>query len=261
MNIFNLTGDFLDTQDFEQPYYTQVLGDMLQDEQYANYGLGSIDWDSANCPILYSMRTQLTARFNDYYQFREIGSETESRWQKTIQRQYNIVKNKFELQLSLYQEATITRLGMSFVETLNLDRTRTDDLTTKNDDTETTVLDGTHVNTGAYRTENKTKNYDTPVTQASLNNDGYLTGGSNEEGSTTLDNLKYDYDDTTTLTRDNTEKKTGTQTNTGTDTKTREVEEGSRAEMIQKFFEAWEDVSLEFIRAFESCFINEIARI
>ena len=61
----------------------------------------------------------LIEHFNFVYKLREIGSETEERWQYTVDRVFDNIKRRYEFALGQYDDNDIKVLGKKYIETIH----------------------------------------------------------------------------------------------------------------------------------------------
>lgn len=98
----------------EGPFYSDYLINVQK--TYPNAGLGKCPWAN-DTPRLYEIKDILIEHFDFIYKYREIGAETEERWQYTVDRVFDNIKRKYEFALMQYKENDIEIIGKYFKET------------------------------------------------------------------------------------------------------------------------------------------------
>ena len=126
--------------------------------------------------------------------------------------------------------------------------------------TGTDSITGEHGNVQKYETNKENKTYDTPVTQVSSLNDGYLSGGSGEENTTDVSGTNS-INDKTEIERSaeyTTEKNDDTTEDT---TIEYTFQDKPIMELIEEQINVWNDVVQSIIHDCKELFINVMARI
>ena len=121
----------------EGPFYSDYLINVQ--ETYPGAGLGKCPWTNAT-PRLYEIKDILIEHFDFIYRYREIGAETEERWQYTVDRIFDNVKRKYEFALMQYAENEIEKIGKYFRETSNRDSTSKIEGTNSREGTSSTTI-------------------------------------------------------------------------------------------------------------------------
>lgn len=222
----------------EGPWYTDFLVNVQQD--YPNIGLKSVPWgDGTSCPLLFSLKDALIDHFNERFKYREIGAETETRWQYTVDRVFDNIKRRYEFALTLYDANDITVLGKQYYEELH----RVIGIGQSSSDT------GSYSDskTGKDTTTDVMK--DTPI-QALDSNNNYASAIAENE-------IAYASGGFGSNSR-----ATSRRTDSGEDT-TRERHDldGTILEAIDKAMNDFIDLIDMFVDEFEICFINTLGRI
>ena len=101
----------------EGPFYTSYLYQVQED--FPNIGLKSCPWNQTETPKLYAVKDTLIEHFNFIYRFREIGSETEERWQYTVDRVFDNIKRKYEFAFNIFEDNDLEVLGKQYSETIH----------------------------------------------------------------------------------------------------------------------------------------------
>lgn len=251
--------DICDAEKCNPPWYTEFLSVLQEESGYEGLGLGDVNWD-ITLEYLYDYKQEIIDRFNEYYALYEIGQETPQRFQLMCNRFYNINKKKWNHRIELYMNNITTQIGRinATTKTSSIIKAITGlDTETRNG---SDVVNGSHVNKQSYDTNKETKQYNTPVTQVSSLNDGYLTGGSGEDNTTDVDGTNT-INDTTTINR------TGSYTNKkdediGENTKIEySFQDKPIMELIEENINVWNDVVQSIVNDCRELFINVMARI
>ena len=250
---------FMEMETCEPPWYTDFLYKLQEQEGMENLGIGDVPWD-ASLTYLYDYRDEIIERFNEYFALYEIGQETPQRFQFMCNRHYNANKKKWNYRIQLYLTNVTTQIGRlnKTVKTSDILRAITGKDTETRNGTDAVI--GNHGNIQSYETNKETKNYDTPVTQISSLNDGYLSGGSGEENTTGVTGTNT-INDTTTINREG-EVNTQKDENTNEDTTiSYSFQDKPIMELIEENISVWNDVVQSIINDCKELFINVMARI
>lgn len=220
----------------EGPFYTDYLMNIQEDRP--NAGLGACPWDNST-PRLYEIKNILIEHFNFIYKLREIGAETEERWQYTVDRVFDNIKRKYEFALGQYELNDISKIGKYFSETVHRDGTRNIDSNTTNE--------GTY--TGSGTDTSKTTVNDTPI-QALMETANYASAITDGETSSESENSSTN---NTTENRDTTIE----------DDITRERSEAPKSimESVNDSIKYFRDLIDDFVDEFHVCFISTLGRI
>lgn len=250
---------FMEMEKCEPPWYTDFLYKLQEQEGMENLGIADAPWD-ASLSYLYNYRDEIIERFNEYFALYEIGQETPQRFQFMCNRHYNANKKKWNYRIQLYVDNVTTQIGRlnKTVKASDIIRATTGrDIETR---TGRDTTSGTHGNVQNYETSKESKTYDTPVTQITSLNDGYLSGGSGEENTTGVTGTNT-IEDVTDITRDG-------QIDTQKDENTREdvvlsysFQDKPIMELIEENINVWNDVVQSIINDCKELFINVMARI
>ena len=243
----------------DPPWFTELLSTLQKEEGFENLGLGDVDWSTAP-ETLYTYKDEIISRFNEYYALYEIGQETPQRFQFMCNRHYNARKKKWDYMIRLYINNLTEKIGRinKTVKTSEILKEITGTDTESRSGTD--VVEGTHSNEQSYDTNKETKNYNTPVTQVTSLNDGYLSGGSGEANNTDVTGTNT-IEDTTTTERSGTYT-TSKNDNTGEDTTIEySFYDKSILELIEENIDVWNDVIQSIIDDCKELFINVTARI
>ena len=151
----------------ERPFYTDYLYKVQED--YPNAGLQtsfdnlSETEKTSTLVYLYNHADEIISQFNLTYKFHEIGSETEEKWQYTVDKLFTQIKREFNRYFMLYETGRIDELGKKYTESGN----------------STTNKEGS--SSGSNSNKNVFK--DTPITPLMENAD-YATNITEDDGST-----------------------------------------------------------------------------
>lgn len=244
---------------FEPPWYTEFLSELQKQEGLENLGIAGVNWDSSLI-YLYGYKDEIIERFNEYFGLYEIGQETPQRFQYMCNRHFNVNKKKWNHRIQLYMSNLTTQIGRinKTHKTSDIIRAITGkDLESR---TGTDITTGQHDNIQSYDTKKENKTYDTPVTQISSLNDGYLSGGSGEDNKTDVEGTNT-INDTTNIER-NAQYDTQKDDNTTEDTLiTYTYQDKPIMELIEENLNVWNDVVQSIINDCKELFINVMARI
>lgn len=211
----------------EGPFYTDYLYKVQED--YPNAGLQT-SFDNLSetekldtLKYLYNHKDEIVSQFNLTYKYHEIGSETEDKWQYTVDKLFTQIKREFNRYFMLYETERIDELGKKYTESGN----------------STTMKDGSSSSSGSNSNKNVFK--DTPITPLMENAD-YATNiteddGNSENQSESSEEIDNQY------------------------SVTREDKDRQNIELVQKNMDAWFDIITEFVDRFKVCFMDELTRV
>lgn len=211
----------------ERPFYTDYLYKVQED--YPNAGLQT-SFDNLSetektdtLAYLYNHADEIISQFNLTYKFHEIGSETEEKWQYTVDKLFTQIKREFNRYFMLYETGRIDELGKKYTESGN----------------STTNKEGSSSSFGSNSNKNVFK--DTPITPLMENAD-YATNiteddGSSETESESSEEIANQY------------------------IVTREDKDRQNIELVQKNMDTWFDIITEFVDRFKICFMDELTRV
>lgn len=229
---------FLKLMDGEGPFYTDFLSNVQED--FPNAGLASAPWgDGTDIPKLYALKDVLIEHFNLVYKYREIGSETESRWQWTIDKTFDNIKRRYELALEIYDDNEITKIGRFYKEIINREAN----------------LDETGENSGSSESSSSstdnTKNTfnDTPIEE--LISTGNYASSITDIDNDATSNSESSTSTTKSLDRDITEEII----------RTKYEDDMSMIESANRTIREYMDIIDEFVNEFKYCFISTLGRI
>lgn len=211
---YDIMEDYKNPMPGESPFYTDFLYRVL--ESYPDtYGLDKCTWNPA-WTNLNPHKDELVKLFNEYYYYREIAQETESRWQKFLQMTLDRIGPNFDHSFNMYESNNLDELGVGYEETEEYNR----------DYTRTEHAESTDTDTSKYK--------DTPTSVAGINNPTTQTdnNGTSEGDSTRTDTEGY--------TRQH--KKTQHDKHT--------------LDEVNSNIRAWRNLANDFVEAFEPCFIQ-----
>lgn len=221
----------------EGPFYTSYLVDVQED--YPNIGLKSCPWNSVETPKLYLLKDELIEHFNFIYKYREIGSETEERWQYTVDRIFDNIKRKYEFALTMYDDNLIMAVGKTYSEQINRN--------TNNTSVSTSSSEYADNRTGTNTAKNKVN--DRPI-QSLIETGEYAS-------LITDDTVDFDNDSTGTTENE------GNNTFTGSDIiiRTRSDKDASTIELVNDIIDKFRDLIDMFVDEFNKCFMSTLGRI
>ena len=243
----------------DPPWFTELLSTLQEEEGFENLGIAAVEWDSS-LEELYMHKDVIIERFNEYYALYEIGQETPQRFQFMCNRHYNSHKRKWNYMIKLYMNNLTTQLGRLNktikVSDIVKNITGVENETRSGSD----VINGQHDNVQSYETNRESKEYDTPVTQVSSLNDGYLSGGSGEDSNTEVTGTNS-INDVTQISR-NGRRETDKDDVTNEETSLEYTfYDKSVVELIEENINVWNDVLQSIIEDCKELFINVTARI
>ena len=243
----------------DPPWFTELLSNLQQEEGFENLGIAGVNWDNS-LEELYAYKDVIIERFNEYYALYEIGQETPQRFQFMCNRHYNSHKRKWNYMIKLYMSNLTTQLGR-LNKTVKLSDIVKNITGVENETrTGTDTIDGQHDNIQNYETKRESKEYDTPVTQVSSLNDGYLSGGSGEDSNTGVTGTNS-IKDTTQISRNGkreSDKDDVTNENTSLEYS---FYDKPVVELIEENINVWNDVIQSIVNDCRELFINVTARI
>ena len=243
----------------DPPWYTEFLYKLQAQEGMEGLGIANVNWDTS-LTYLYEYKDEIIERFNEYFALYEIGQETPQRFQFMCNRHYNVNKKKWNYRIELYMNNITTQIGRlnRTVKTSDIIRAITGRDTESRSGSD--VVAGTHGNTQSYETNKESKQYDTPVTQISSLNDGYLSGGSGEENTTDVTGTNT-INDTTTISRSGQIDTTKDEDVNEDTTISYTFQDKPIMELIEENINVWNDVVQSIINDCKELFINVMARI
>lgn len=238
MNMFEdlLENEFTNVPG-EGPFYTSYLYQVQED--FPNIGLKSCPWNETETPKLYILKDTLIEHFNFIYRFREIGSETEERWQYTIDRVFDNIKRRYEFALNLYDENTISAIGKVYTESV-----------VRHGESSASDSGSSSYSSEDSGSDNHQNVFqDRPVQQLTLNGpyasavtDDYMNYGKKNEGENSSESSKEsEMDETVDLTH--------------TD------KDASTVELVNDVIDKFRDLIDDFVDEFHVCFISTLGRI
>ena len=95
----------------EGPFYTDYLENV---QSYANVGIEYVDWNQSKYSYLFQHKDDLVDMFNLQFKYREIGAETEVRFQDMIQTRFNQIADKYNHAYKVTEENDVDKLGTGY---------------------------------------------------------------------------------------------------------------------------------------------------
>ena len=221
----------------EGPFYSDYLINVQS--TYPNAGLKSCPWNESETPKLYELKDVLIEHFDFIYRYREIGAETEERWQYTVDRIFDNIKRRYEFALNQYDENEIEKIGKYYKSTIHRDST-----------TESEGSSSSEGNsTGSRSDTSKSKFNDTPI-QALMDSANYASSINDD----TLDSESEN---------NSTSESADTRSTTIEDDLTREYNEAPKSimESVNDSIKYFRDLIDDFVDEFHVCFISTLGRI
>lgn len=212
--MYDILTDYKVPAKGEGPFFTDYLFKLQIDRPDA--GLKSCEW-STDYTELNKHKDKLIARFNKEYALREIGAETEYRWQMILQNRLDEVSEHYDHMYKVFAENNVDELGTGY--------TTTDEFTRETESS----MDSTN----ERQADSKYK--DTPSNNAStLNNPTEQTVDDSNE----------------------TYSSTGTGKQTDSRTTTKKLHDDTMIRELNYLVDNYKSIDNEFIKEFENCFIG-----
>lgn len=95
----------------EGPFYTDYLENV---QSYADVGIEYVDWNQNKYSYLFQHKDDLVSMFNLQFKYREIGAETETRFQDMIQTRFNQIADKYNHAYKVTEENDVDKLGTGY---------------------------------------------------------------------------------------------------------------------------------------------------
>lgn len=210
----------------EGPFYTDYLYKVQED--YPSAGIeNSFNNLSAreieNLQHLYNYREDIIKQFNLTYKYHELGSETEDKWQYTIDKVFAQNMRAFNRYLQLYDDNDIDRLGKIFTE----------NGWTHSEATQNAESNGQSASKNIFK--------DTPITPlmeqadyaTNITDDSNTSKNTNESANEA--NASYEV--------------------------TKKDRDKQNIELVKKNMDVWFDIITEFVYKFRECFMDELTRV
>lgn len=213
---YNIIEDYKLPAPGEGPFYTDYLWSA---QEKRDVGLEYIDWKETKFTYLAPHKDDIIELFNTNFKYRELGAETEMRFQDMLQARFNEVADKYNHAYKVTAENDVDKLGTGY--TFEEKRTR--------------HYEDSAESSGTENVDNKFK--DTPS-----NNQSTLNNPTNQ----TLDNTQTSGNGSSTEDED----VTVNQEKTHHD-KEMVVE-------LSELIDRYRQLDIEFVKQFEPCFIGLI---
>lgn len=212
--MYNVMKDFENPMPGEGPFFTDYLHSAQEDGEV---GIEYIDWNETEYTYLAENKSKLIAMFNQEFAYRELGSETEERFQHMLQNKYNMIADKYNHAYKVVDEIDIDTLGTGYKYTENRSR----------------ILDTTADSNGTENRDNKFK--DTP-----------------SSGTSTLNNpTEQTLDD-----RSTTNHLTGNENQQDDITQNKETHDRQRVIELSELIDRYRQIDAEFVNEFNECFMG-----
>lgn len=213
---YNIIEDYKLPAPGEGPFYTDYLWSA---QEKRDVGLEYIDWKETKFTYLADHKDDIIELFNTNFKYRELGAETEMRFQDMLQARFNEVADKYNHAYKVTEENDVDKLGTGY--TFEEKRTR--------------HYEDSAESSGTEDVDNKFK--DTPS-----NNQSTLNNPTNQ----TLDNTQTSGNGSSTEDEDVTVNQEKTQHD-----KEMVVE-------LSELIDRYRQLDIEFVKQFEPCFIGLI---
>lgn len=212
--MYNLFEDYDNPVPGEGPFYTDYL---YLAKEVRDVGLEFIDWESTKYDKLYEHYDDIITYFNSIYRYRELGAETETRFQDILQQRYYEIADRYNHAFKVMEENDIDQLGTGYSYKELRHRT----------------IDTEGTSSGTESRDNKYK--DTPASSTStLNNPTEQTLDDRENSSTAETQETLDDE----ITRDNTK------------------HDDPLVVELNYLIDRYKQLEIEFVMSFEQCFIG-----
>ncbi|MFT0899724.1 hypothetical protein [Candidatus Methanoprimaticola sp. MG2] len=212
--MYNIFTDYKTPSNGEGPFFTDYLFKLQIDRPDA--GLKSCEWNT-KYTNLNTHKDELITRFNKEYALREIGAETEHRWQMILQNRLDEVSEHYDHMYKVFAENNVDELGTGYTTTDEFQR-----------DTESSMD-----STNERNADSKYK--DTPSNSTStINNPTEQTVNNSDE----------------------TYSSTGTGKQTDKRTTTKKLHDDVMVRELNYLVDNYKSIDNEFIKEFENCFIG-----
>lgn len=162
--MYDITKDYDKVYYGEQPYFTDMLYNVRLYFNTAGLDSPTVDWNSWDNLKLHKDR--LIKRFNSEYQFREIGAETVTRWQKQVNNTFDAIAPFFDHAYKLYSDPLINldEMGIGYTDTENHDVSITANSTSGSGTTTTSKFKDTPTNKNTVINNPTSENLDNTQT-------------------------------------------------------------------------------------------------
>lgn len=168
--MYDIITDYDYPMEGETPLFTDFL--YLAQEKNPTLGLVSVDWDEATYTYLAKHKEKLIARFNKEYAFRELGQETELRWQTLLQSRFDEVAEHYNHMYKVFEVNDVDALGTGYKITDTFKRTTKDSLNTSDNRTSNSKFKDTPSSSTSVLNNPTTENQDTATDTYASNGDG-----------------------------------------------------------------------------------------
>ena len=180
---YDIMTDYKLPADGEGPFYTDYLWKAQQDREV---GLEYINWRNDRYTYIIPHKDDIIQLFNEVFKYRELGSETESRFQDMLQQRYDEIADRYNHAYKVTEENDVDKLGTGYTYTEIRDRT----INTTGNSTATETRDSKYKDTpssSASTINNPTnENIDDRESQSNANTNEILSDKINR------DNTKHD---------------------------------------------------------------------
>lgn len=210
---YDVSKDYARPMCGEGPFYTDYFKHAR--ESHTDIGIDKCDWKESNTWLL-SHKDEIVERFNERYDYRELGQETYIRFQAFLNRRFNELQDSYNYAFEMYESNNVKELGIGYEETENESR------------------EFNRVDTSSVNENSNSKYKDTPTSVAGINNpttetdDTATSNGTGSRGENETKNRSH--------------KKTEHNEHTITEVNTN--------------INVWRDLINDFVRAFEPCFMQ-----
>ena len=213
---YNIIEDYKLPAPGEGPFYTDYLWSA---QEKRDVGLEYIDWKETKFTYLADHKDDIIELFNTNFKYRELGAETEMRFQDMLQARFNEVADKYNHAYKVTEENDVDKLGTGY--TFEEKRTR--------------HYEDSAESSGTENVDNKFK--DTPS-----NNQSTLNNPTNQ----TLDNTQTSGNGSSTEDEDVTVNQEKTQ------------HDKEMVAELSELIDKYRQLDIEFVKQFEPCFIGLI---
>ena len=168
--MYDITEDYDYPYPGEGPFFTNYL--YLAQEDNPTLGLVSVDWSETDYPYLFKHKERLTTRFNREYAFRELGQETETRWQTILQSRFDEIADHFNHMYKIFETNDVDKLGTGYKISDVFERKTTDALNTSDNRSVDSKYKDTPSSSTSTLNNPTSQNVDTTTDTYASNGDG-----------------------------------------------------------------------------------------
>ena len=213
---YDILKDYKNPMPGEGAFYTDYL---YNTQKSRDVGIEFIDWKQTLYPKLYEHKDNIIEVFNTHFKYRELGAETEERFQCMLQDRFFEICDKYNHAYKVTEENDVDKLGTGYT----YDETRNRTVESMADATGTENRDNKYKDTPS----SSTSTLNNPTNQTLDNRDNTAHSEQNDEQNDTIHQEKVQHD------------------------KEMVVE-------LSELIDRYRQLDIEFVYEFENCFIGLI---